>query len=75
MDHLTGTPGAPRGELPANRQDRIRITMPRESRRTEYKPNRAGPGEDPANRLDRIRETSVTGLKLRHYVEAKSGRF
>jgi hypothetical protein len=75
MDHLTGTPGAPRGENPINRQDRIRLTHPRESRRTEYKPNREGPGEDPANRLDRLRETDVRGLTLKHYIERKTDRY
>jgi hypothetical protein len=75
MDHLTGTPGAPRGEKPINKQDRIRLTHVRESRRTEYKPNREGPGEDPANRLDRLRECGARGMTLKHYVEAKSGRF
>jgi hypothetical protein len=74
MDHLTGTPGAPKGENPLNKQDRIRLTEVRKSRSTEYKPNRAGPGENPANRLDRLRETDVRGVSLRYYVEAKSGR-
>jgi hypothetical protein len=75
MDHLTGTLGAPRGEKTVNREDRIRITMPRQSRRTESKPNREGPGEDPANRLDRLRETDVRGKSLKYYTEVKSGRF
>jgi hypothetical protein len=69
MDSFTGTPGAPRGESPTNKQDRIRLTEVRKSRATEYKPNREGPGEDPANRLDRLRETNVRGVSLRFYVE------
>jgi hypothetical protein len=75
MDHLTGRPGAPKGETATNRADRIRITMPRESRRTEYRPNRAGAGETPANRLDRLRETDVRGMSLKYYVERKTDRF
>jgi hypothetical protein len=74
MDKLIGTPGPPRGENPINKQDRIRLTEPRESRRTEYKPNRAGAGETPANRLDRLRETDVRGLTLKHYIERKTDR-
>jgi hypothetical protein len=75
LDPSNGTPGAPKGENPINKQDRIRLTEVRRSRVTEAKPNREGPGEDPANRLDRLRETDVRGLTLKHYVEAKSGRF
>jgi hypothetical protein len=75
MDGHAGVPLPPKGESPTNKQDRIRLTSPRESRRTEYKPNRAGPGETPANRLDRLRETDVRGVSLRYYIEAKSGRF
>ena len=75
MDAHSGVPAPPRGENPINKQDRIRLTGVRRSRVTEAKPNREGPGEDPANRLDRIRETDVRGLTLKHYVEAKSGRF
>jgi hypothetical protein len=75
MDAHSGVPLPPKGETPTNRLDRIRITMPRESRRTEYKPNRAGAGETPANRLDRLRETDVRGLTLKHYIERKTDRF
>jgi hypothetical protein len=75
MDAHSGVPLPPKGENPINKQDRIRLTEPRKSRSTEYKPNRAGAGETPANRLDRLRETDVRGVSLRYYVEAKSGRF
>ena len=75
MDSHAGVPAPPKGENLVNKQDRIRLTMVRESGRTEYKPNREGPGEDPANRADRIRETDVRGMSLKYYVEAKSGRF
>jgi hypothetical protein len=75
MDHLTGTPGPPRGETLTNKQDRIRLTEVRKSRVTEYKPNRVGAGEDPANRLDRLRECDVRGMSLRYFVERKSDRF
>jgi hypothetical protein len=75
MDAHSGVPGAPKGENPINKQDRIRLTEVRKSRVTEYKPNRAGTGEDPANRLDRIRETEVRGLTLKHYIERKTDRF
>jgi hypothetical protein len=75
LDPSNGTPGAPPGELPNNKQDRIRLTEVRKSRRTEYKPNRAGAGENPANRADRLRETDVRGLTLKHYIERKTDRF
>jgi hypothetical protein len=74
MDHLTGTPGAPRGETPTNRADRIRLTEVRRSRATEYKPN-AEIGETPESRSDRIRTTDVRGLTLKHYIERKTDRF
>ena len=63
------------GENKINAQDRVRLTEPRRSRTTEYKPNRAGPGETPENRGDRLRETAVFGKSLRYYVEVKSDRF
>jgi hypothetical protein len=75
MDPHAGVSYPPKGETPTNRSDRIRLTEPRQSRRTEYKPNRAGAGETDANRGDRIRETEVRGKSLHYYVEVKSDRF
>ena len=74
MDPHAGVPAPPKGEAPANAQDRIRLTQPRRSRTTEAKPN-AAIGETPANRSDRLRETDVRGKSLRYYVEVKSDRF
>ena len=75
MDAHAGVPLPPKGETKTNAADRVRLTEPRRSRSTEYKPNRAGIGEDPANRLDRLRETDVRGLTLKHYIERKTDRF
>ena len=75
MDAHSGVPYPPRGETKTNAADRVRLTEPRKSRATEYKPNREGPGEDPANRADRLRECGARGMSLKYYVERKTDRF
>jgi hypothetical protein len=73
MDHLTGTPGTPRGESRDNCADRIRTTNPRHPG-PEFDPN-AKLGESAASRSDRLRQTDVTGLKLRAWIERKQDRY
>jgi hypothetical protein len=69
-----GVPCPPRGESKVNAEDRIRLTDPRSSRRTEFKPN-AMVGETVENRGDRLRETDVRGMSLRYFIERKTDRY